>query len=105
MALAYESNTDLAFNTETMKVCANKYKEIAYELRNIASDLDKCLITLKESGWTTPAGTAFCKMIDTNWKENIEKYAALLDTLDEILNKSAEEYNSLVTDYIDKLKF
>ena len=81
MAIAYEGNTDLAFDTGVLRKAAREYKEIATELRGLSSDLDRLLQTLKDSGWTTPAGTAFYEMTNTNWEKNIEKYANLLDTL------------------------
>jgi len=59
---------------------------------------------LSESGWTTPAGTAFHKMTQTNWKNNIEKYADLLDTLDDILVQASKKYDDLVVNYIEKTK-
>ncbi len=104
MGLAYESNTDLAFNTADLRDKAGKYGEIANELRTMAKDLDDCLTELKNNGWTTPAGSAFQKMADTNWKQNIERYAAMLDTLKEILSDAAGQYEALVTDHIEQTK-
>lgn len=102
MELQYEGNTDLAFDTLVMKQYAKKYGEIAEDLRNMAESLDDTLATLTEEGWTTPAGSAFHKMTKTNWKENIEKYASLLDTLKKILETSAKEYDNLVANHIEK---
>lgn len=102
--LAYEKNTDLAFDTTALRQYGNEYGNIAKELRKMATDLDNCLFNLKESGWTTPAGSAFYKMTDTNWKKNIEKYAALLDTLKSILDDSANQYDRLVADHIERTK-
>ena len=104
MALAHEGNTDLAFDTTVLRNYGNQYAEIAKSLRSMASKLDTCLQQLEESGWTTPAGTAFHKMAQTNWEENIEKYADLLDTLKDILDQAAQKYDNLVTDYIEKTK-
>lgn len=100
MAIAYEGNTDLAFDTGVLKKAAREYKKVAEDLRDMASKLDSLLLELKEEGWTTPAGTAFYKMTDTNWKQNIGKYAALLDSLDNILNKAASEYENLITEHV-----
>lgn len=104
MAIAYEGNTDLAFNTDVLKIAAQNYKGIASQLRNMSSKLDKLLTELKNSGWTTPAGTAFHEMVNTNWEKNIEKYASLLDTLNDILIKAAKEYDTLMTDYVRATK-
>lgn len=104
MAIAYERNTDLAFNTEVFKKAAQNYKDIASELRSMANKLDKLLTELKKSGWTTPAGTAFHAMVNTNWENNIKKYASLLDTLNSILIKAAGEYDTLMTDYVRTTK-
>lgn len=104
MALAHEGNTDLAFDTTTLRDYGNRYGQIAEDLRNMSSRLDDCLTQLKESGWTTPAGTAFHKMAATNWEENIEKYADLLDTLNEILQQAAKDYDNLVTNHIENTK-
>ncbi len=100
MAIAYEGNTDLAFDTGVLKKAAKEYKEVAADLRTMSSKLDGLLADLKNSGWTTPAGTAFHEMTNTNWEKNIEKYASLLDTLHSILIKSAGEYDALMTDYV-----
>lgn len=104
MALAYEGNTDLAFDTTVLRDYGNRYAEIAKSLRSMASKLDDCLQELEDSGWTTPAGTAFHKMAQTNWEDNIEKYADLLDTLKDILDQASKKYDSLVTNHIEKTK-
>lgn len=99
MALAYEGNIDLAFDTGILRKAADNYQKIAVDLRNMAEKLDSLLATLKDSGWTTPAGTAFYNMTNTNWEKNIKKYADLLDTLKDILIKTAMEYETLIIDY------
>lgn len=101
MNLAYEGNTDLAFDTDELKKCGEDYGKVAENLRQMASKLDASLNQLKSSGWTTPAGTAFHDMVDTNWKDNIEKYADLLDTLDGILDEAATKYEDLETNHIE----
>ncbi len=97
-ALAFEKNTDLAFDTNALRQYGETYGNIANQLRNMAKQLDDCLRTLKETGWTTPAGTAFHKMTETNWKDNIEKYASLLETLQDILEEASREYEGLIDD-------
>lgn len=104
MAIAYEGNTDLAFDTGVLRRAAHEYKKIATDLRNMSDKLDSLLSQLKDNGWTTPAGSAFYEMTNTNWKKNIEKYASLLDTLNDILEKASSEYEGLVTDYIRTTK-
>lgn len=104
MALAHEGNTDLAFDTTVLRDYGNRYAEIAKSLISMASKLDDCLQELEDSGWTTPAGTAFHKMAQTNWEDNIEKYADLLDTLKDILDQASKKYDSLVTNHIQKTK-
>ena len=104
MELAHEGNTDLAFNTIILREYGNRYGQIAERLRNMSSKLEDCLRELEESGWTTPAGSAFHKMVQTDWEENIDKYADLLDTLKEILNQAAQKYEELVTNHIEKTK-
>ncbi len=97
MSLATQGNTDLAFNTVDFRQQGAKYGNIAVSLRDLAKQLDDCLTELKNSGWTTPAGTAFQKMAETNWKDNINKYADLLDTLKAILDDAATKYDGLNT--------
>lgn len=104
MSLAYEGNTDLAFDTTIFREYGNRYGEIAKELRSMAQKLDDYLQELEDSGWTTPAGSAFHKMVQTNWEENIDKYADLLETLNDILNQSADAYDALVVNYIENTK-
>lgn len=104
MALEHEGNTDLAFDTTVLREYGARYGEIAKELTTMATKLDTCIENLKNSGWTTPAGTAFYEMTQTNWKDNIEKYAHLLNTLQLILSQSADSYDRLVTDYIEETK-
>lgn len=104
MTLAHEGNTDLAFDTTVLRDYGNRYAEIAKSLRSMSSKLDDCLQELEDSGWTTPAGTAFHKMAQTNWEDNIEKYADLLDTLKDILDQASKKYDSLVTNHIEKTK-
>ena len=101
MALAYESNTNLALDTEVFKKCGSQYSDIASELRKMSKELDACLTELGKNGWTTPAGTAFHTMVNTSWSNNIEKYAGLLDTLKEILYSAAFQYDNLVQNQIE----
>ncbi len=101
MTLAYEGNTDLAFSTDVLRSCGKDYSKVAADLRTVASKLDSSLNQLKSSGWTTPAGTAFYDMVDTGWKDNIEKYADLLDTLNGILEEAANSYEDLETNHIE----
>lgn len=103
MAIAYEKNVDLAFDTGVFRECGSKFIEIAEKLRTMSTNLNTCLLTLKDSGWTTPAGTAFQAMTEVNWKEEIDKYADLLETLKDCLDYAAEEYDGLVTNHIEKL--
>ena len=74
MAIAYEKNTDLAFDTGILRKAATEYANVAEELRNMAERLDSLIQALKDQGWTTPTGTAFYEMTNVNWKNNIEKY-------------------------------
>lgn len=104
MAIAYEGNTSLAFDTGILRKAAKEYKQVAVDLREMASKLNGLIQNLKDSGWTTRAGTAFYEMTNTNWKQNIEKYASLLDTLQNILTEAADEYEGLVADYIRTTK-
>lgn len=104
MTIAYESNTSLAFDTDVLRKAAGEYSDISGQLRKTAEKLDGLLTELAQSGWTTPAGTTFQKMTDTNWKKNIEKYAAMLDTLSDILVRASAEYDDLVNSHIDRTK-
>ncbi len=103
MALSNESNTSLAFDTTELRSCADKYSKAATELRTLAKNLDNLLVELKSSGWTTPAGSAFHKMVNTNWQTNIERYTNLLDTLENIILQSCADYESLVSDYVEQV--
>lgn len=104
MSLAYEANTDLAFDTDKLRGCAKQYGEIADELRDMAAKINGLLNDLKTSGWTSPAGSAFQAMVETNWEENIQKYASLLETLEDILERAASKYDDLIRDYVEPLK-
>ena len=75
MTIAYESNTSLAFDTDVFRKAAGEYRDISAELR---------------------------KMADTNWEKNIERYAAMLDNLSDILIRASAEYDDLVNSYINK---
>ena len=68
MAIAYEKNTDLAFDTGILRKAATEYANVAEELRNMAERLDSLIQALKDQGWTTPTGTAFYEMTNVNWK-------------------------------------
>ncbi len=104
MALAYEKNLDLAVDTTLLREYATRYGRIAGDLREMASKLDSCLNELKSNGWTTPAGTAFHKMTNTDWNQNIEKYADLLETLQNILQQAAGEYEVMISAHIEKTR-
>ncbi|MCA1054932.1 WXG100 family type VII secretion target [Rossellomorea aquimaris] len=104
LALSYERNTDLAFDTTALKEYGNRYAHIAQDLREMSKKLDNSLVDLNASGWTTPAGSAFHKMVNANWRDNIEKYAALLDTLKDILDAASKEYDDLVENHIERTK-
>lgn len=104
MSVSYESNVDLGFDTTALKNSATKYGAFADELRDMAKDLDDALSELEKNGWTTPAGTAFHEMTDTNWKKNIEKYADLLECLESILDSACTQYDDLVENHIQTTK-
>lgn len=96
MSLATEGNYDLAVDTEALRTAGGEYAKIAEELRSLAEKLDNCLTDLRDSGWTTGAGKAFQTMVSTGWKDNVEKYADLLDTLQKIMEESAGSYEDLI---------
>jgi WXG100 family type VII secretion target len=104
LALSYDKNTDLAFDTVALKQYGSRYGNIADELIIMSDKLQSCLDELNSTGWTTPAGSAFNKMVNANWRDNIKKYAELLDTLKDILDAAAKEYDDLVEDHIEKTK-
>lgn len=104
MSLDTHSNTDLAYDTDVFRQATQTYCDVAIDLRQKVSDMQKCLDTLTDSGWTTPAGIAFLNMVDDNWSQNIEKYADLLDTLQQILIEASQKYDELTTNYIEKTK-
>ena len=104
MALAYDKNTSLAFDTTKLRENGKKYKQISEDLEKMADNLDSCLEDLKENGWSTPAGTAFHAMTQTNWKENIEKYSVLLEKLSEILAYACDKYDDLVENEVEQTK-
>ena len=96
MSLATEGRYDLAVDTDALRHAGAQYSEIADNLRRIAERLDNCLMDLKDSSWTTGAGKAFQTMVSTGWKDNVEKYADLLDTLRKIMEESAGTYDDLI---------
>lgn len=102
MSIAFERDTDLAFDTEIMRNCGKRYFELASQLRTMAKKLDALLEELQASGWTTAAGKEFQLMAQTNWEQNVEKYAALLETLNSVLQNAAQKYDMLVSDHIEK---
>ena len=104
MALAYEGNTDLAFDTDALRKCGNRYSEVAKRLEDLATTLTQNLAQLRDEGWTTPAGTAFETMVNEDWKENVDKYVDLLETLDQILDEAAMYYENLEDSYIETTK-
>ncbi len=104
MALAYEGNTDLTFDTGALRRCGKDYLKVAQDLEGMAARLDSLLTQLSDSGWTTPAGKEFQKMAETNWEENIKRYADLLKTLDSILNEASMYYDNLEDSYIETTK-
>ena len=104
MAIAYEGNTDLAFDTGILRKAASEYEQVANDLQSMAAKLDSLLQSLKEEGWTTPAGTAFYEMINTKWEDNIKKYVSLLNMLNKILIDAATEYENLTIDSIRNTK-
>lgn len=104
MSLAYEGNTDLAFNTEELRACGDEYYNVAMNLRSMLAQINECIIVLKETGWTTEAGEVFAKIVNSNWSDNIKKYILLLENLKIILYKAADKYDCLVTEDIDKIQ-
>ena len=94
---------DLAFDTEVLRSCGDRYYEIAEELTTLAEDLDTALSDLKDTSWTTDAGKAFYDMVDTNWKSNIGVYANLLCALRNILYSAANSYEELEKNSINTL--
>jgi len=102
--IAYERNTDLAYDTNEIREAAKAYNEQAEKLRTLSSELNDLLNDLKTTGWTTEAGKAFQEMANVNWEQNVNKYADLLDTLVKILTESCNDYEDLSENHIDKTK-
>ena len=96
MSLATEGRYDLAVDTAVLRQAGMEYARIAQDLRSLAERLDNCLVDLRDNGWTTGAGKAFQTMVSTGWKDNVEKYAGLLDTLQKIMEESAGSYEELI---------
>ena len=48
MAIAYEKNTNLAFDTLVLKKAARQYKQVANDLRDMASKLDTLLLQFRK---------------------------------------------------------
>ena len=105
MAIAYEKNTDLAFDTGILRKAATEYANVAEELRNMAERLDSLIQALKDQGWTTPTGTAFYEMTNVNWKNNIEKYAASKNISVSWFIQNFKQYtNTTPAQYIQNLR-
>ncbi len=104
MSIANERNTDLGVDTAVLRKAAREYADVADELSKIAENLDSLLAQLASEGWTTQAGKVFQEMTKTNWKNNIKKYTELLDTLNSILIRAADDYEELIVDYIQTTK-
>ena len=104
MSLAYESGADLAIDTDVIKIAGEEYKKIGQEMRYMAKTLDSLLQELKSEAWTTGAGEAFQSMVSTKWSENINKYANMLDTMNDMLAKAAGDYEKLLEDHIRNTK-
>lgn len=104
MSIQNEKNTDFGVDTDVLRYAAKEYSNIADELTTLAENLDDLLMLLAEEGWTTRAGKTFQTMAKTNWKSNVQKYSALLETLNSILIKAADEYDEFIVDYVETTK-
>lgn len=104
MALSCNWGVDLAFDTAVMFQAARDYGMAAEELQALKGELVVLLRDLSSTGWTTKAGKAFESMVSQDWGANLDKYCDLLVMLSEALKKSAEEYDCLVRDHVDRLR-
>lgn len=106
MALAYEGNTDLAFDTALFNDCAEKYEGYAEDLNDISNELEITMAKLTDvsNGWNTPAGKKFKSMVVDDWDTNIEQYTDLLKTLADMIRQAAKDYESLYETDIENTK-
>lgn len=104
MSLSSEKNIDLGYDTDVMRNGAQKFGDHATKLRTLRDEMQTCLDNLTSSDWTTKAGVAFAAMVESNWSDNMKNYAGLLEMLQKALNESADKYDELTADYIEKTK-
>ena len=86
---------DLKYDTITMRKTASFYKDIAWRMRNLSSTLKKQITMLKDECWKSDAGTAFLKMYEDGWADNVEKYVLILEEMAVQLNQAAQEYDTV----------
>lgn len=103
MALSYESHVDLAFDTASLRSAAAQYQVAAEDLLGLKAELERLLGALSSSDWTTQAGKAFETMVKMDWSGNLDRYCDLLSTLSNLLRDSADEYDALLQEQVDRL--
>lgn len=104
MELSSEKNVDLGYDTDLIRDTAKVFADNASLIRDLMDKMDTCLTNLTSTEWTTNAGKAFEAMVDSNWKQNMNRYAGLLEMFDQALRESADKYDELTTDYIETTK-
>lgn len=96
--IAYESNNDLCFDTEAFRSAAKVYREKAQTLNDIKSDLIAMIDQLQSVGWKSAAGRAFLNNLQSNWGDDIRRYADLMDMLADCIDQASASFENLRTE-------
>lgn len=82
---------DLDQLNDTIRV----YNTSITDLKASFSEMEKAVNTLKNSGWKSPAATAFFQLFDTSWKKNMERQLKIMGHLKSCLDGAKTDYQAV----------
>ena len=91
------------FDVEEIKNMKVQVRNTRTDLVTTGVDTVKLIENLKKD-WNTDAGKKLMKTVKTDWLEDVNKYAATLLVLEDILNE-AEKHYSEVQEKVEALTF
>lgn len=92
--MAWLGTDGLEYDVAALNAMKKSVDDTCTEVKESKKNLIQNLDSLK-TAWNTPAGKKFFQDIDTDWGPKVDKYAAALDTLSQMLESASKSYKTL----------
>lgn len=84
----------LKFDVSEIRSMKGKVEETAKDLDELKEKIVQSIEQLR-GAWNTPAGKQFLDTVDIDWSQQVDKYIKILETVEELLETAATEYETV----------